>query len=65
MAQTRTKVGNIMGPQGPAGPQGATGPQGPTGPAPIKGVDYWTESDQAAIVQDVLNALPDADTESF
>lgn len=65
MSQTKTKVGNIIGPQGPAGPQGATGPAGPTGPAPVKGVDYWTETDKAQIVQDVLDALPNADAESY
>lgn len=26
------------------------GPTGPTGPAPVKGVDYWTPSDQESIV---------------
>ena len=39
------------GPQGEKGPQGETGPQGPTGPAgadgktPVKGTDYFTDSD--------------------
>lgn len=68
MAQTRTKVGNIMGPAGPqgaTGPAGPTGPQGPAGATPVKGVDYWTETDQAQIVQDVLDALPNADAESY
>lgn len=39
---------------GPTGANGATGPKGPTGPkgdpgndghTPVRGVDYWTESD--------------------
>ena len=47
-----------QGPQGPAGeqgPQGIQGEQGPQGPAgadghtPVKGTDYFTESDIAAI----------------
>lgn len=39
---------NIMGPQG--------GP-GPVGPAPVKGVDYWTPEDQAAIEDYLDNAM--------
>lgn len=39
---------NIMGPVGPAGA---------TGPAPVKGVDYWTPADQAAIEDYLDNAL--------
>lgn len=31
------------------------------GAAPVKGVDYWTTEDQAAIVDDVLAALPVAE----
>ena len=44
-----------VGPQGPAGEQGPQGIQGPQGPAgadghtPVKGTDYFTESDIAAI----------------
>lgn len=34
------------------------GPQGPKGDAPVRGTDYWTEADQQAIVQDVLDELP-------
>lgn len=41
---------NIKGPQGPEGPQG---------PKPVKGTDYWTAEDKAAMVQDVLAALPE------
>lgn len=60
------------GPQGPEGPQGETGPQGPAGeqgPAgadgytPIKGTDYWTESDKSEIVQEAANSIPIATTE--
>lgn len=52
------------GPKGDKGNTGAQGPQGETGPAgadgrtPVRGVDYYTTADQAAIVQDVLAALP-------
>ena len=50
-----------IGPAGSTGPAGATGPQGQrgeTGPAPVRGVDYWTEADKAAVVAETLAALP-------
>lgn len=31
---------------------------GPAGATPVKGTDYWTAADQAAIVRDTLAALP-------
>ena len=52
--------GNI-GPQGDRGIQGPRGPKGDMGPKPVKGVDYWTEEDQAQMVQEVLAAMPDGD----
>lgn len=36
------------------------GSRGSTGPAPVRGTDYWTEADKAAIVEDVLEQLPSA-----
>ena len=35
------------------------------GPAPVKGVDYWTESDKSEIVNDVLASIPNYNEESF
>lgn len=35
------------------------------GPAPVKGVDYWTESDKTEIVNDVLAQIPNYNEESF
>ena len=35
------------------------------GPAPVRGVDYWTESDKTEIVNDVLANIPDYNKESF
>lgn len=64
-----------MGPQGPRGPQGATGPQGPEGPqgekgetgndgyTPVKGKDYFTETDKAEMVAAVIASLPVYDGE--
>ena len=58
------------GPQGPAGQDGAPGQQGPQGEpgapgapgqdghTPVKGTDYWTETDKAEIVADVIAAIP-------
>jgi hypothetical protein len=49
----------IQGIQGAQGPKGDTGEQGPQGPAgsdgytPIKGVDYWTDSDKQEIIDDI------------
>ena len=34
---------------------------GPPGPVPIKGTDYWTESDKQEIINSVLAALPAAE----
>lgn len=44
---------------------GAQGDPGPVGPAPVKGQDYWTTTDKAEIVSDVLAALPNASGVSF
>lgn len=54
------------GPQGPrgekgengtAGPQGPQGEKGDTGASPVKGTDYWTAADKAAMVTDTLTAM--------
>jgi hypothetical protein len=58
-------VGSVgpQGPQGetgPAGPQGERGAQGPIGQdgyTPIKGVDYYTESDKQALVNEVISEV--------
>ena len=52
-----------VGPRGEAGPAGAAGPAGPAGDpgyTPVKGVDYFTEDDQEAIVEEVLKQMPEA-----
>lgn len=54
------------GPQGPkgdtgntgaAGPQGEQGEPGNDGHTPVRGTDYWTDSDKAAIIEDVLEEI--------
>lgn len=44
----------IIGSQGPAGPMG---PIGPAGKTPVRGVDYWTDSDKKEMVDDVIRIL--------
>lgn len=58
-----------VGPQGPAGPQGEKGDPGETGPAgpqglpgadghtPVKGIDYWTETDRQQVVQETMDTI--------
>ena len=58
---------NLMGAIGGAGETGPVGPEGPMGPegkpgkdghTPVKGQDYWTEEDKAAILEDLLASKP-------
>ena len=53
------------GEQGLQGEKGADGKDGKDGYTPIKGTDYFTPDDKAEIVQDVLNALPNAEGVEF
>ena len=46
------------GQQGPQGEPGAPGAPGQNGHTPVKGTDYWTETDKAEIVADVIAAIP-------
>lgn len=43
---------------------GPQGPQGEPGVTPVKGTDYWTESDKTDIINAVLDALPVAEEAS-
>lgn len=60
-AQGEQGIQGLQGPQGEKGDKGDTGEQGTAGYTPVRGTDYWTEEDQAAIVADVLAALPAAE----
>ena len=44
------------GEAGPAGPKGDTGETGPAGYSPVKGKDYWTESDRKSIITELEDA---------
>ena len=47
-----------QGPQGEPGAPGAPGTPGRDGHTPVKGTDYWTETDKAEMVADVIAAIP-------
>lgn len=54
----------IKGDRGEPGLPGETGPQGIQGAdgyTPVKGTDYWTETDKQEIINEVLAALPAAE----
>lgn len=53
------------GDKGDPGEPGASGAPGADGKTPERGVDYWTETDKAEIVAEVLAALPNAEGASF
>ena len=42
---------------GVPGPQGPQGPQGTPGYIPVRGKDYWTETDKSEILDDVLSSV--------
>ena len=46
------------GDKGDKGDTGAQGQNGRDGHTPVKGVDYFTQSEKNQIVQEVLSALP-------
>ncbi len=48
----------IFGGQGAVGPQGPAGEKGEDGHSPVKGVDYFTQTEKEAMVAEVLAALP-------
>lgn len=48
---------------GQDGTDGQDGAPGQDGHTPIKGTDYWTESDKAEIVQEAASSIPIATTE--
>lgn len=52
-----TSIRGASGSAGSAGKDGADGKDGEDGYTPQKGVDYWTDADQEAIVQQVITAL--------
>lgn len=60
LAQAKAS-GEFDGPQGQKGDPGEKGDKGDTGLAgytPVKGTDYWTDTDKTDMLNDVLAALP-------
>lgn len=55
----------IDGKDGRNGVDGKNGKDGADGYTPVKGVDYFTDADKQELVQDVLNALPNAEEGAF
>lgn len=52
--QGETGATGAQGPKGDKGDKGDTGATGAAGYTPVKGTDYWTSTDKAEIVEDVL-----------
>lgn len=63
--QEKYDNGQLKGDRGEPGTDGAQGQPGKDGYTPQKGIDYFTEEDKQELVQDVLNALPNAEEVSF
>ncbi len=61
----RELVTVLDGKDGATGPQGVQGNPGEDGYTPVKGVDYYTESDKTEMVAAVLAALPNGDEVSY
>ena len=59
---TAAQLAALKGERGERGEQGQTGAAGYT---PVRGTDYWTAEDKTAIVNAVLDALPDGDEVSY
>ena len=62
---TTISVDNIVIATVNDGIDGQNGNDGNDGETPVKGTDYWTPADKAEIVEDVLEALPAAETEVY
>lgn len=59
---TAAQLAALKGERGERGEQGQTGAAGYT---PVRGTDYWTAEDKTAMVNAVLDALPDGDEVSY
>lgn len=58
----------LKGDEGDPGQNGAIGPQGPAGTdgkTPVKGTDYFTETDKSEMVQSVIDSLPEEEVPYF
>lgn len=55
---TSLTVDGVVGEKGDKGDTGAAGAAGKDGKTPVKGTDYWTDSDKQEIVESVIADLP-------
>lgn len=62
---TSYTTGSLRGARGEAGRDGQDGAAGQDGSTPVRGVDYWTAADQAAIVAAVVAQFTDGDSASY
>ena len=58
---TKYTTPSIRGAAGADGRDGKDGSAGEPGYTPVRGTDYWTPSDKAEVVQDVLQSMPEAE----
>lgn len=58
-------IQGIQGETGAPGPKGDKGDTGADGHTPVKGTDYFTESDKQELVTAVIAALPSTEEVSY
>ena len=56
---------NVISSSSSQGPQGEQGPAGKDGHTPVKGTDYWTESDKQEIIDSVLASFTNGNEVSY
>ena len=60
-----TITDNVISSSSSQGPQGPQGPAGKDGHTPVKGTDYWTESDKQEISDSVLASFTNGNEVSY
>ena len=60
-----TITNNVISSSSSQGPQGPQGPAGKDGHTPVKGTDYWTESDKQEIINAVVASFTDGNEVSY
>ena len=60
-----TITNNVISSSSSQGPQGEQGPAGKDGHTPVKGTDYWTESDKQEIINAVIASFTNGNEVSY
>ena len=60
-----TITNNVISSSSSQAPQGPQGPAGADGHTPVKGTDYWTESDKQEIIDSVLASFTNGNEVSY